>query len=271
MADEKNRMDGLISNLVKRLRNVPPPGRISRMPRIGTVATMPSRSETFAQVLPVIARQLTQVFVFLDGFETVPALISQFPNVTVIRSQDTGPYHSSGRFLCLKQLTEPCVVIPFDDDIHYPANYVARLVAALEKFEGKAVVGVHGNIFLPPFTNYVSDRKCLRFGDALLKFTRCDQLGAGTAAFCSDQLSFDIKPWPTFRSDDGYLALEAKQRGMPMWSIPRGWHWLKPIRERQAFSIWEDTKRDPSEKTELMRHLIAERVAEYENQHKARA
>ena len=258
-------------NLFEHFWKRPPEGPISRMPRIGTVATMPSRSETFAQVLPVIAKQVSQVFVFLDGFETIPALINDFSNVTVIRSQDTGPYHSSGRFVCLDQLTEPSVIIPFDDDIHYPRNYVTWLVAALEKFEGNAVVGVHGNIFLPPFTNYVSDRKCLRFGDASLKFTRCDQLGAGTVAFCSDKLSFDIRQWPTFRSDDGYLAVEAKQRGLPMWSIPRGWHWLKPIRAPQAFSIWEDTKRDHSEKTELMRHLIAERVADYERQHQARA
>lgn len=253
-----------LADFFERFRSAPVPGPVSRMPRIGTIATMPSRLKTFERILPVISSQVDQLFVFLDGFDTTPPFLAGYGNVSVIRSQDTGDYHSSGRFLCLDRLTVPSVILSFDDDIHYPRNYVARLVDALEKFEGNAVVGLHGNIFLPPFTNYVTDRKCLRFHAGLRRFTRCDQLGAGTVAFCSDKLNFDVREWPTYRSDDGYLALEAKKRDLPLWSIPRWRGWLKPIRDNQVFSIWENTKRDPTEKSALMRQLVSEKVAAYE-------
>jgi len=39
---------------------------------------------------------------------------------------------------------------------------------------------------------------------------------------------------------------------------------LKPIRDKQVFSIWDDTKRDHTEKTALMRHLVSEKVAVFE-------
>ncbi len=260
-----------ISNLVRPFRRGGLPGPVSRLPRIGTIATMPSRLKTFAQVLPVIARQVDRLFVFLDGFENVPDVLKNHSNVTVIRSQDTGDFNSSGRFLCLHYLDRPSVVVSFDDDIHYPSNYVARLVAALERFEGKAVVGVHGTLFLPPFTNYVRDRKCFHFQTGLLRFTRCEELGAGTAAFCTAALNFDMRTWPTFRSDDGYLALEAKKRQMALWCVPRWRGWLRQIPDPQTFSIWGDTQRDHHEKTALMRQLISERVAAYDAGKKADA
>lgn len=234
------------------------------MPRIGTTATMPSRHATFSKVLPVLARQLDRVFVFLDGFETIPEFLKAFENVTVIRSQEAGDYHVSGRFLFLQELTEPSVVVSFDDDIQYPPDYVHRLVHMLERFDGKAVVGVFGNIFKPPFTNYLRDRKNIHFIDRLWRLTRVDELGNGTTAFCSDQLSFDIRQWKSFRSDDNYLALEAKKRQLPMWCIPRRKGWLRVFDVPQEYSIWEQTQRDPSEKTALMRQLVAERIAAHE-------
>ncbi len=241
------------------------------MPRVGTIATMPSRLKTFSQVLPVIAAQVDRMFVFLDGFEAVPDIINQFANITVTRSQEAGDYHVSGRFLFLQELAEPSVIFSFDDDIHYPANYVARLVCMLERFGGKALVGVHGNIFRPPFKDYVGDRKNFHFTKRLWKLTRCDELGNGTIAFCSDQLSFDVKQWKTYLSDDNYLALEAKKRQLPLWCIPRRRKWLRACDEFQEFSIWDQTKRDPREKTSLMRQLVAERVAVYEDKRKLAA
>lgn len=234
------------------------------MPRIGTIATMPSRIETFAQVLPVIVSQVDQVFVFLDGFETIPGFLQGLTKVTMVRSQDAGNYHAAGRFLCLQQLARPSVVLSFDDDIHYPSDYAAKLIQALVRFDGKAVVGVHCQIFRPPFANYVRDRKVFHFADRLWRFKRCDELGAGTLAFCTDRFSFDVRPWTTFRSNDICVAIEAKKAGLPLWCIPRRNRWMQPFSQPQAFSIWAETQRDPREKTTLMRQLLAEKVAAYE-------
>lgn len=231
---------------------------------------MPSRLNTFFQVLPVIARQVDRMFVFLDGFERVPSFLQDISHVTVIRSQDAGNYHAAGRFLCLQELTEPSVLLSFDDDIHYPHNYVKRLVEALTSFEGRAVVGVHGIRFRPPYRDYVKDHENVYFGSGLWRMKRVDQLGAGTAAFCTDQLYFDVKNWKAFRSNDTCLALEAKRRDLPLWCIPRKKRWLQAYKDPQEFSIWAEAQKDPSEKTALMRQLLSERVAEFDTRAKGK-
>ena len=101
------------------------------MPCVATIATQPSRHNTFTRVLPVIAAQVDHVFVYLDDFDQVPVFLAENPKVTVIRSQDTGRFRAAGRFLFLLDLAEPVVVISVDDDIHYPPDYVRRLVDAL--------------------------------------------------------------------------------------------------------------------------------------------
>ncbi|MBG1231093.1 hypothetical protein [Aestuariivirga litoralis] len=225
---------------------------------------MPSRLETFRKVLPVFVPQVDRIFVFLDGFDAVPDFLTRIPKVTVIRSQEAGDYHVSGRFLFLQHLAEPSVVVSFDDDIRYPRDYVARLVAALDEAGGPAVVGVHGLNFKPPYTNFVSDRVSFHFCKKLEQTIRVDELGAGTIAFRSDVLDFDMRLWKDFTSDDTLIALEAQLRKLPLWCVARRKGWLKPYQESQADSLWLRTKRDPTHKTALMRELIAERVAAYE-------
>ena len=241
-----------------------PPRDVLRMPRIGTVATMPSRQKTFQKVLPLMAPQVDHIFVFLDGFDVIPSHLVAMPNVTIIRSQDAGEYHAAGRFLCLRLLKEPSVVVPFDDDIRYPRNYVARLVKALAAVNGDAVVGFHGTTFKPPYKNYVRDSHRYYYLHGQLTTKQVDQLGAATVAFCSDRLNFDVRNWKTFRSNDVLLAQEAKNKHLPMFCIPRPWFWMRPYLEPQKYSIWAEAKRDPTEKSALMRELIAERVAAYE-------
>jgi hypothetical protein len=237
---------------------------IDPLPCVATIATIPSRQATFAQVLSVIAPQVDRVFVYLDGFDEVPALLAEYPHVTVIRSEDER-LRAAGRFLCLLHLSEPTVVVSVDDDIHYPPDYVQRLRRALDEAGGDAVVGVHGTRFTPPFRNYVRDGKTLWFARRLWRTARVDQLGAGTVAFRTDRLLFDVRQWHAFRCDDIMLAGEAKKRGLPLLCIPRRTSWMRSIGEYQTHSLWREIQQDPAEETALMRQLLADRVADYES------
>ena len=213
---------------------------------------------TVAAILP----QVDQLFVFLDGFDEVPALLHDRENITVLRSQDAGDVHAAGRFLMLRSLKRPSVVLVIDDDIHYPEDYVQRLVDALAAVGGKAVVGVHGTVFKPPYRSYITDLERFHFTDLLAKSRVVDELGSGTCAFLSDVLDFDIQAWPRFDANDLLLAIEAKKRGLPLICVARGRQWLRPQGEEQADSIWVSTKRNPAPKSALMRSLICEVTAE---------
>ena len=141
--------------------------RIRNSARIGSMATMPSRAEGFARVLPAVARQVDRLYLYLDGFPRVPDAVRALPNVVPLLAQEHGDLHAAGRFLPLNWLNRRSVFVVFDDDIVYPPTYVAAIVEGLAAFAGRALVAYHGNVFRPPFQSYVKDRHCYHFAAAL--------------------------------------------------------------------------------------------------------
>lgn len=231
--------------------------RIRNGPRIGSMATMPSRAESFARVLPAVAPQVDRLYLYLDGFPRVPDSVRAFPNVVPLLAHENGDLHAAGRFLPLKFLQKRSVFVIFDDDIVYPPAYVAALVEGLAAFAGRAVVAYHGNVFRPPFQSYVKDRHCYHFSAALERETPVHAVGAGTAAFDSGHLRFDSAAWPRVLSNDLLLAIEAVRRGLPQIALPRPKGWLAPIGDVQPDSLYAAIVADDRETSALMRSLLA--------------
>jgi hypothetical protein len=236
--------------------------RINPLQRVATIATMPSRAETFRMVVERILPQVDQLFVFLDSFDHVPEFLSNNDKIQIARSQDVGDLHAAGRFLVLQSLKSPSVVIVVDDDIEYPRNYVSRLVACLVAHSGAAVVGVHGGQFLPPYQSYITDALRHHFASALKRDMQVDELGCGTCAFLSEALDFDVRAWPYYDANDLQIAMEAKKRGLPLVCIKRRRSWLRPYAEFQTDSNWTKTLADPSRKSALMRILAGEAMSQ---------
>lgn len=228
-----------------------------RLPRVATIATMPSRLETFSKVFPAVHAQVDHMYVYLDGFEEVPEFLQQADRVSVYRAEQVGDLHASSRYLCVRELGEPSIVISVDDDIIYPPDYVEQLVAALDQVNGRAVVGVHGRVFLPPHRSYARDVWCSAFFSKSAEMRHMHELGAGTCCFRSDVLDIDPRIWKRYNMEDIYLAIEAQRRGLPRLSIPRALNWLRPYAENQPDSLWLKAQKDDSEQTKLMRVLLS--------------
>ena len=126
--------------------------RIRALRRVATIATMPSRLGTFPTVVARLLPQVDKLFVFLDNFDATPQpfLLAGTPRYHPLAG-GRGNLHCNGRFLPLKDLAGPSVVVVVDDDIQYPRNYVSRLINGLAAASGRAVVGVHGRVFKPPY------------------------------------------------------------------------------------------------------------------------
>lgn len=232
-------------------------GEIRKLPRIAAIATMASRRETFERVLPVIRAQVHHVFVYLDGYDDVPTFLRDMDRVTVRHAEEVGNLHCSSRWLCLRELSAPAVVAVVDDDIAYPPNYVAVLAEVLQHFQGNAMVGVHGRIFLPPHGSYVRDAQPLHFVTRQERAQQVHELGTGTCAFLSSRLPIDPANWPRNDMDDILVAIEAQRLGLPRIAVPRPEGWLKPHAECQADSLWVRTRSDDSTQSMLMRKLLA--------------
>ena len=227
------------------------------MRRVAAIATLASRLETFQQVLPVIHAQVDHVFIYLDGYSVAPSFLRGFDRITVRRAEDVGDLHASSRFLCLQDdLSTPAVVVMVDDDIIYPPGYVDTLVRALQRHEGKAIVGVHGRIFLPPYQSYVRNAAVVHFAHELVRDRDVHVLGTGTCAFISSNFDVDPRKWGRTDMDDIIVATEAQRRGLPRIAVARAAGWLKPHAEPQPDNIWAKTLIDDSEQSRRMRALL---------------
>jgi hypothetical protein len=230
---------------------------IATMPRIATISTMADRLETFQKVLPLIYSQVDHVFVYLDGHGAPPRFLASFDRITVRIADELHDLHANSRYLCLENLDIPTVVASVDDDIIYPPDYISRLVGALQRLEGRAIVGVHGRIFVPPHKSYTRDVITLHFKRRLDQPCHVHELGTGTCAFVSSNFNVNPKDWGRTDMDDIDVAIEAQRRGLPRIAIARAAGWLKACAEPQAGSLWARTLKDDSEHSCRMRTLLS--------------
>lgn len=228
--------------------------RLATLPRIGGLASIPSRADDLAQVLARIVPQVERLYLFLHGYAEIPAAARHARIVPILAPLDT-PYRASGKFCGLLQQTGPCLYFCFDDDILYPDDYVARMTAGIVRYGGKALIGIHGTDYPGTGTRYARDRKTFHFRRRL-RFDRVvDELGSGTLAFASSLLDFDPRRWPYGDMDDLMVAIEAERRGIPRIVIRRRKHSLIPIREAQPDSLWTRTLADDSRQSAQLAEL----------------
>jgi hypothetical protein len=233
-----------------------PTTAVASLPRVAAIATMASRVETFQKVLPAIRAQVDHVFIYLDGYSAPPSFLQGLDRVSVRRAEDVGDLHASSRFLCLQDLTTATVVAVADDDIVYPPDYVDHLVDMLQQVEGRAIVGVHGRIFVPPHRSYVRDAGIIGFAMGLAQPRHVHELGTGTCAFISGHLDVDPRGWDRSDMDDIIVATEAQRRGLPRIAVAREAGWLKAYAENQPDSLWAKTQIDDAEQSRRMRDLL---------------
>jgi hypothetical protein len=229
--------------------------RIASLPRVAGLATMPSRLGSLAIALPPILAQVDKLFLFLDGHDSVPAF-ARDPKIVVLHARDYVRLGCSGRYLGLVLDPMDCVYLSVDDDIIYPPNYVATLVRALARYGGRAVVGVHGERYRPPFASFRRSRVVDHFQDRMLRDRPVHALGGGTVAFLSSALAFDPRDWPVCNMDDLQLAITAERAGLPRICIRRGKNFLRAIAESQPDSLWKEAMRDESGHTRYVGELV---------------
>jgi hypothetical protein len=227
----------------------------SELPRVGGMATMPSRFETAPRALASILPQVSRLWLFLDRFESVPSYAFD-DRIQVLRSEDWGDLHANGKLLGLVQETGPCTFFSLDDDVEYPTDYCARLESSLERFDGRAAVGVHAAFLDAPVASYVKDMRVMHRRGGLDQHVEVDLLGTDSAAFRTTTLTFDVREWPDVNMVDLSFALTARRRSVPLVAIPRERCWLDPIAERQDDSIWLGVKRDDTAQTALAQRLV---------------
>jgi hypothetical protein len=228
---------------------------LATLPRIGGMASIPSRAKDLARVLERIVPQVERLHLFLHGYDAIPPE-ARHARIVPVLAPKSHPYRASGKFYGLKQESAPCLYVTFDDDILYPPTYVERLAQGLIRHEGNAVVGFHAQKYLPPYQSYLRDTRNYYFARRQLFERRVDELGTGTVAFVSSRLKFDPPSWKYGDIDDINLAIEAERAGLPRICLPRPRHYMRQI-WGQTESLWQTVQADESRTVEMMRELLA--------------
>jgi hypothetical protein len=154
------------------------------------------------------------------------------PNITVTRSRDLENLSDIGTGFFLDQMPEGYVFL-LDDCISYPHDYVARMVATIEKYRRRALVTVKGSIFADPLESY-SERSAMWPLEAALPSDRIVTLpGSGSLAFHTDALRVPSADFSSPQPVGLRLAILAKARQIPIVAVSRARQWLRSTNEEK--------------------------------------
>lgn len=229
----------------------------SKLPRIGGIATMPTRDDTFRKVIVRILPQLDRLYVYFDKFESIPDYVSQYSRIVPLLPQDHGNVQGDGKFVGCKFIDQPSLYFCFDDDISYPMGYVEIMASALERHDFKAIAGFHGARFVPPYESYLRDKAVVHFRSGCKTDVPVDVVGTGTIAFHTDCFTPDPTKWQSHKMADLLVAMEAARKDVPRILVRRSFGTLYPLKENQDDSLYRQLLNDESEETRIMRQAIA--------------
>lgn len=228
---------------------------MSARPIIAGMATMPRRAALLREALAVVLPQVDELHLFLDRFEETPEA-ARHTKVRVYRSQEHGDLRANGKLLGLASAPREAIYFTMDDDIAYPANYVARMVAHLARYQHRVALGVHGLTLYPPITRYLECRRSTPRAKPLRVDRAVHLLGTDTAVLPVALAQFDARTWSAFNMVDLMFALELAQRKIPRVIISRKRRWVHDVEPAGDDSIYAQLKKDDARQTVLAKQLV---------------
>ncbi|MEO5981147.1 MAG: FkbM family methyltransferase, partial [Pedococcus sp.] len=193
--------------------------------RIG-IATMPGRELGLGVVLRSLATQADEIFVYLNGMDSVPDSVPNHDHIHFMTGPDLG---DRGKFQFLDG--HEGYYLTCDDDIAYPPFYVDRIVDGIEKYGRQALVGWHGSIFAAEFSDYyeATSRRVIAYYSTRGEDIPVHLLGTGIAGFHTSTLPLGMSDFEYPNMADVWLALKAQKHQVPMVVLAHQRGWADPI------------------------------------------
>jgi GT2 family glycosyltransferase len=201
-----------------------------------SLATVPERLDSLERAASSLIPQVDRLHIFLNGHDEVPAELSQEPCVRFRRSQVEGDLGDVGKF---SAAFDPPLegtsgyIFTCDDDLEYPSDYVIRMCAAVERYDRKAVVGVHGVTFKDKLgtTYQLSRQEVYRFGDSLESDHAVHWLGTGCLAYHRSALDVHRDDFELNNCADAWFACLCQRKRVPRMVVrhPAGWLRQLPV------------------------------------------
>lgn len=221
-----------------------------------SMATYPMREKTFPDAVESLIDQCDNLLIYLNNYREVPAFLVSHPKKEKIHYilDTASELRAAAKFTWAHN---PGFHVICDDDIIYPPDYTETLIAKVEAYGRKAVVGVHAANLMEIIPESGNHRKeVLRFQEPESEDRAVNLLGTGTIAYHSDT----VKNWEwevlldNRISNDEAVAVLAKRSGVPLVAIERAKGWMKS-HEEMVFGIFEEKSLMPETHAKVLRFL----------------
>lgn len=194
-------------------------------PVMAALAALPRREHLLEPVLKSLRPQVDRLCVFLNGWHKVPDAVRQLADDHVLSFENLGAekkLHWASGWDGLYCST--------DDDLLYPPDYVARMRQAIELTGGRALVTVHGRVYIGhPETVHNVAPQGLGFYDRNVSCDRpVNHGGTGVMAWDARVIKVPAE-FPERNMADLQLAVWAQQQRVPMWLLRHEAKWVKPL------------------------------------------
>lgn len=196
------------------------------MTTLVAIATTAERVALLPKSLGSLRKQCDLLHVYLNGHAEVPACVLDLADAHVRSAQNDG---ADKKFHWAHE--HEGIYLSCDDDFVYPPDYVARMVEAVERFGGRALVTAHGRTY-PPKPAGMADRVRSAMVRELVRHGAwVNYGGTGVLAWDASRIKVPLE-YPVLNRTDVQLSAWANREGIPIWVVPHNPEWLKPIQHK---------------------------------------
>ncbi|KKL97203.1 hypothetical protein LCGC14_1836820 [marine sediment metagenome] len=205
--------------------------------RVASLATVVDRVHLLGDVVESLLPQMDRINVYLNGHTELPDCLRK-PDVWVAWSRGHGNLGDAGKFFWSGRLRD-CYHFTCDDDLVYPPDYATALIAAIERYERRAIVSVHGAVLHEPLKSYFRGRTAYPCLEELTEDHQVDVLGTGVLAYHTSTIHLSIDDFPVANMADIWCAVAAKRRGVPRVVIAHERGWLRYLPPPEGTTIYD--------------------------------
>ncbi|MEC8720877.1 MAG: glycosyltransferase family 2 protein [Candidatus Thermoplasmatota archaeon] len=227
------------------------------------MATFPGRFTVIKHAVQSLLNQTLppdKILIHVNESDEIPKLPND-PRIIVSGSSEEN-ITDIGKFKLAGNVSSG-IVLTVDDDIHYPEDYIETMVNAVNRYDGEAIIGVHGCVLPvgPAVSNWNEYRKNRRvhwFRRPVSVDLPVNIVGTGTMGYDASKIAFDWTKYQEQRMVDIHVAVEAQRKGIPMITPSRKRDWMAPIDPDEgdsAESIWDMVQTSEDMQNDILRVL----------------
>lgn len=175
-----------------------------------SLATIPSRILPLKRVVESLRGQVDRLNIYLNGHELVPEFLKEeWINAALSRDMK-GDLGDAGKFFW----AEDCEGYYFacDDDIVYPPDYVKRMIAKVEEYGRKAVIGFHGARIPQHPDSYLKSRQTFHCRGQVQTDIPVHVIGTGALAYHTSTITISLEDFRYPNMADIFFAIAAKKQ-----------------------------------------------------------